>query len=272
MVRMLVSERQRRIMRLLQDDGSVHVGNVAATFGVSEETVRRDLVRLEEQGLLTRTYGGAFADGPSVETSYQRRMHEHETDKERLALVAATLVRDGTTIIIDSGTTMRAFAQHLINKRDLVVITNGLNHTETLLANPSLTLVVVGGVVRPTTLSSVGELAVATLQNLHADHTFLATHGFSAKAGITYPNFEEIAVKRAMIAAGAEVTLLADGSKCGRTSMVKIAPLTDLNRIITSPPIPETEREEIEEIGVDLIFAGEGEISHGLSGESEGQC
>ncbi|MGD0715911.1 MAG: hypothetical protein ABSB24_17255 [Gaiellaceae bacterium] len=121
-------------------------------------------------------------------------------------------------------------------------------------------------VLRPTGpvgLGVTGDLAVATLQPLRADHTFIATQGFSAEAGMTYPSFEEVAVKRAMIAAGAEVTLLADGSKCGRASMAKFAPLTVLNRIITSPPIPEVERERIDELGVELILVGEDEASAG---------
>jgi DeoR/GlpR family transcriptional regulator of sugar metabolism len=144
-----------------------------------------------------------------------------------------------------------------------------VNHTETLLANPSLTLVVTGGTVRRATLGAAGELAVATLQSLHADHTFIATQGFSAEAGMTYPSFEEVAVKRAMIAAGVEVTLLADGSKCGRTSMVRIAPLTDLTRIITSDPIPESEREQIEGMGVELILVGEDENAGERSDDDE---
>lgn len=263
MARLMARERQGRIVQLLQDEGFVRVGNLAAMFGVSNETIRRDFALLEEQGLLTRSHGGATLEGVHAETSFQRRTREHQVEKDHLGRAAANLVQDGTTIIIDSGTTMRALVEHLKDKRDLVVITNGVNHIEALLANPTLTLAVTGGIVRRTTLGATGDLAVATLQVLRADHTFIATHGFSAEAGMTYPSFEEVAVKRAMIAAGAEVTLLADGSKCGRASMAKVAPLTDLNRIITSPPIPEIERKQIEEMGIELLLVGEDETSAG---------
>jgi DeoR family fructose operon transcriptional repressor len=180
-------------------------------------------------------------------------MREHRDEKDEIARAAADLVQDGSTIVLDSGTTMRILAGYLKTKHDLVVITNGVSHVDELLENPTMTLVMTGGMVRRTTLGSVGDLAVATLETLRADHTFIATHGFSAGAGLTYPSFEEVAVKRAMIAAGAEVTLLADGSKCGRTSMVRVAPLTAVDRVITSPPIPDEERQRIEELGIELV-------------------
>jgi DeoR family transcriptional regulator, fructose operon transcriptional repressor len=253
--RMMAKERHRAIIGLIQDVGSLRVGDLAEMFDVSGETVRRDLSVLEDQGYLTRTYGGAVADGVHLETSYQRRVREHEVEKQRMASMAAELVQEGSTIVIDSGTTMGQLARRLTTKRDLVVITNGLHHVDVLLSNPTLTLVVTGGTVRRATLGASGELAVATLQSLHADHTFIAAQGFSADAGMTYPSFEEVAVKRAMIAAGAQVTLLADGSKCGRTSMVKVAPLTELDRIITSAPIPAEEQERIRQLGVELLIA-----------------
>jgi DeoR family fructose operon transcriptional repressor len=118
-------------------------------------------------------------------------------------------------------------------------------------------VVVIGGAVRRSSLGTAGELAVATLERLHADHTFLATHGFSVQDGVTYPNLEEVAIKKAMIAAGSEVTLLADGTKYGRVSMVQVAPLQELDRVITSGPIPEGEVAKMRELGLEVLLAGE---------------
>jgi DeoR/GlpR family transcriptional regulator of sugar metabolism len=188
-----------------------------------------------------------------LETSFQRRLRENQTEKAEIARVAAAHIQDGSTIIIDSGSTMSHLVRQLRTKQDLVVITNGVNHVEELLNNPSLTVVVSGGMVRRATLGAAGQLAVEALSSLRADHTFIATHGFSADSGMTYPSFDEVAVKRAMIHAGAEVTLLADGSKCGRTSMVKVAPLSVLNRIITSRPISATEQNRIRDLDVELV-------------------
>jgi DeoR family fructose operon transcriptional repressor len=252
--RLIAGERQRAIVRLVVEAGSIRIGDLVETFDVSDETIRRDLAVLEEQGLLTRTHGGAISEGVHRETTFQRRAREFTDEKDAIGRAAADFVEDGSTIILDSGTTMRHFATHLRSKRDLVVITNGITNTNELLANPSLTLVLTGGVVRRATVGASGELAVATLKSLRADHTFIATHGFSALAGMTYPSFEEVAAKRAMIEAGARVTLLADGSKCGRESMVRVAPLNVVHRIITSNPIPDDEQARIRDLGIELII------------------
>jgi DeoR family transcriptional regulator, fructose operon transcriptional repressor len=254
-MRPLAGARQRQIMTLLQESGALRVGDLSEMLDVSNETVRRDLSALEEQGLLTRTRGGAIAENVHLETSLQRRMKENGAEKRAIARIAAGYVQDGSTIIIDSGSTIAHLVRELLAKRDLVVITNGINHVEELLSNPSLTVVVTGGLVRRATLGAAGPLAVEALLSLHADHTFLATQGFSAEAGMTYPSFEEVAVKRAMINAGREVTLLADGTKSERASMVKVAPLRELTRIITSSPISATEQSKIRDLGVELIVA-----------------
>jgi DeoR family fructose operon transcriptional repressor len=247
--------RQRQILALLQESGALRIAELSEQLDVSDETVRRDLAVLQDQGLLTRTRGGALAEGVRLETSFQRRMRENGVEKREIARIAADYVEDGSTIIIDSGSTMAHLVSQLLGKQDLVVITNGINHVEDLLSNPSLTVVVTGGTVRRVTMGAAGPLAVESLSSLHADHTFLATHGFSAEAGMMYPSFDEVAVKRAMISAGAEVTLLADGTKCGRASMVKVAPLNELTRIITSPPISESEQSKIRDLDVELIVA-----------------
>jgi len=253
--RPLAEDRQRQIMTLLQESGALRIGELTEIFDVSDETVRRDLTALEEQGLLTRTRGGALAESVHLETSFQRRMRENGAAKLQIAQVAASYVEDGSTIIIDSGSTMAHLVRQLRSKRDLVVITNGITHVEDLLSNPTLTVVVTGGLIRRATMGAAGPLAVESLSSLHADHTFIAASGFSASAGMTYPSFDEVAVKRAMISAGVDVTLLADGTKSGRASMVKVAPLTELNRIITSQPISASEQSKIRDLGVELIIA-----------------
>lgn len=242
-------------MTLLQESGALRIGELTEMFDVSDETVRRDLAALEEQGLLTRTRGGALAESVQLETSFQRRMRENGAAKLQIARIAASYVEDGSTIIIDSGSTMAHLVRQLRSKRDLVVITNGITHLEDLLSNPTLTVVMVGGLIRRATMGAAGPLAVESLSSLHADHTFIAASGFSANAGMTYPSFDEVAVKRAMIGAGADVTLLADGTKSGRASMVKVAPLTELNRVITSQPISASEQSSIQDLGVELIIA-----------------
>lgn len=251
---MLPAQRRRQIAELAEEAGALRIGELAALFQVADETIRRDLVVLEKRGLLTRAHGGALAPVTGQESPYQRREISEPEAKRSIAEVAADLVADGSTIILDSGTTTHHLLPLLMAKRDLVVITNGVSHVADLLANPTTTVVVAGGVVRPNSMGTAGDLAVATLEQLHADHTFLATNGFSAQHGITYPNLEEAAVKRAMISAAAEVTLLADGTKYGRTSMVQVGELSVLDRIITSGPIPDEEVAKMTDLGVEVII------------------
>jgi DeoR/GlpR family transcriptional regulator of sugar metabolism len=260
---LLPVERRRQIAKLAEESDVLRIGELASRFEVADETIRRDFVWLEQQGVLSREHGGALSTGADRESLYNSREREHSREKRLIAQLAVDFVNDSSTIILDSGTTIHHLVALLRSKRDLVVITNGISHVAGLLANPTTSVVVAGGSVRRESIGTVGDLAVATLEKLHADHTFLATHGFSAQMGITYPNLEEVAVKRAMIAAGSEVTLLADGSKYGRVSMAQVASLAEVDRVITSGPIPEEEIARMRDLGLEVIVADE-DIEPGL--------
>lgn len=254
-VRLVAFERQRRIADLVRDRGSVRASELIHLFGVTDETIRRDLSRLADLGVLHRAYGGAIAAPTRAESTFSRRLQEHEAEKVAIARAAAELVADGSTIIIDSGTTTVHFARALKSKHDLIVITNAVTNAIELIESPDVTVVLTGGVVRPTTLGAVGDLAVATLGELRVDQTFLAINGVSLEGGLTYPSFEEVAVKRAMIAAASEVILLADHSKFGHDSLVRVAPLDILTRIVTSEACDPALVASLREIGIDVILA-----------------
>lgn len=248
-------ERQRRIAVLVRDRGSIRASELVDLFGVADETIRRDLSRLADLGLLHRAHGGAVAAPTRAESTFSRRLQEHEAEKIAIARAAAELVVDGSTIIIDSGTTAVHFARAIQSKRDLVVITNAVTNAIELMESPDVTVVLTGGVVRPTTLGAVGDLAVATLGELRVDQTFLAINSVSLEGGLTYPSFEEVAVKRAMIAASAEVILLADHSKFGHDSLVRVASLDVLTRIVTSEGCDPEIVAALRELGIDVILA-----------------
>jgi DeoR family fructose operon transcriptional repressor len=254
-------ERQRRIAELVRDRGSVRASELVHLFGVTDETIRRDLSRLAELGVLHRAHGGAVATPTRAESTFSRRLQEHEAEKIAIARAAADLVTDGSTIIIDSGTTAVHFARALKTKHDLVVITNAVTNAIELMESTDVTVVLTGGVVRPTTLGAVGDLAVATLGELRVDQTFLAINSVSLEGGMTYPRFEEVAVKRAMIAAASEVILLADHSKFGHDSLVRVAPLGVLNRIVTSEGCDPDTVAALRELGIDVIVAPVAPIS-----------
>lgn len=256
--RSFAPDRRRRIAELVREHGSVRASELIDVFGVTDETIRRDLKHLAEVGIVLRAHGGAVA-AAARETNFSRRLQENEAAKIAIAHAAADLVKDGSTIIIDSGTTAVHFTRALKGKHELVVITNAVTNAIELMESADVTVILTGGQLRPATFGAVGDLAVATLRELHVDQTFLAINSFSIDGGLTYPSFEEVAVKRAMIAAGAEVVLLADASKFGRNSLVRVAPLDVLTRIVTTSGIDAEGTTALRELGIELIVADQNE-------------
>jgi len=252
---MLPADRLQVIADLIRERGSVRGRDLVEVLGVTDETIRRDLARLADQGVVRRAHGGAVAIRPGDETDTSFRLREHEREKVAIGRRAMELVSDGTSIILDSGTTTLCLARALRARQDLVVVTTAVTNALELVGNPRTTVVMTGGVIRPTTFGASGQLAAATLRGLHVDQTFLAIHSVSAEGGLTYPLFEEVDAKRAMIEAASEVILLADHSKFGRQALVRVAPITAVHRIITTPGVDADELAAIRDLGIEVIVA-----------------
>lgn len=262
---MLPADRLQVIADLIRERGSVRGRDLVDVLGVTDETIRRDLTRLADKGLVRRAHGGAMAIRTGDETDTAFRLREHEREKLAIGRRAMELVADGSSIILDSGTTTLCLARALRPRQDLVVVTTAVTNALELVGNPGTTVIMTGGVIRPTTFGASGQLAAATLRGLHVDQTFLAIHSVSAVGGLTYPLFEEVDAKRAMIDAAAEVILLADHSKFGRQALVRVAPITAVHKIITTPGVDPEELAAIRDLGIEVIVveleddAGSGE-------------
>lgn len=258
---LIPADRLQVIADLVRERGSVRGRELADALGVTDETIRRDLSRLEEQGVVRRAHGGAVALRSTDETDTSFRLREHAAEKVAIGKRAAELVRDRSSIVLDSGTTTLCLAKALHAKQDLVVVTTAVTNAIELVGNPRTTVVMTGGVIRPSTFGASGQLAAATLRGLHVDQAFIAIHSVSVEGGLSYPLFEEVDAKRAMIEAATEVILLADHSKFGRQSLVRVAPITAVQRIVTTPGIDPGEAAAIRDLGIELIIAsvdGEG--------------
>jgi len=251
---LLPADRLQVITDFIRQRGSVRSRDLVQALGVTDETIRRDLARLAEQGLVRRAHGGALAVRPSDETDTAFRLREHAVEKAAIGRRAAELVKDGSSIILDSGTTTLGLARALRGKENLTVVTTAVTNAIELVGNPTMSVIMTGGVIRPTTFGASGQLAAATLRGLHVDQTFLAIHSASVAGGLTYPLFEEVDAKRAMIEAASEVILLADHSKFGRQALVRVAPITAVNRIITTAGIDPGEAAAIRDLGIELII------------------
>ena len=250
---MLPDDRRQVIADMVRERGSVRGSELVDLLGVTDETIRRDLSRLEELGIVRRAHGGAIAMTKD-ETNTAVRLHEHAEEKVAIGERAAELVRPGSTIILDSGTTTLCLARSLRRVPDLMVVTTAVTNALELVGNPGTTVVMTGGVIRPITFGASGALAAATLHEVHGDQAFIAMHCVTVSGCLMYASFEEVDAKRAMIEAASEVILLADHSKFGREALVRVAPITAVHRIVTSVGIDPDEAAAIRDHGIELII------------------
>lgn len=242
---MLAEQRQRLIRAEIQRAGSVSVSALAASLGVSDMTVRRDLVALAERGEVAKVHGGAVAapGGPhpnsSVEPGYAAKSHRQLAEKAAIADRAAELVRPGAAIGLGGGTTAATLAGRLTGVPNLTVVTNSLPAADILHAGgrADQTVVLTGG-LRSASDALVGPVATAALRTLHLDLVFLGVHGFSVGAGFTTPNLLEAETNQALIAAGGELVVIADHTKSETVGMCSIAPLAAADILITDDHLP----------------------------------
>lgn len=253
---MYAEERRQATADLARRDGRVEVTALADRFDVTTETVRRDLTDLERRGVLRRVHGGAipierFRSEPAVSEKAQRLAEE----KARIATAALAYVPAGGTILLDAGTTTGALASVLPTDRRLTVVTNDLPIALTLSTRPNVELLVVGGRVRSTTLSNVDDWALQTLGTLSVDVAFVATNGVSVERGLSTPDLTEAAVKRAIVAAGRFVVLVADHTKVSDEHFVRFADLADIDVLVTDSGLSQDEASRFERTGLEVVLA-----------------
>ena len=230
---MLAVERRSGILRQVQREGRVVVTEVSRAFGVTEETVRRDLNQLEREGLLSRTHGGAVARrGEAEDLPYGLRNQTNLEAKRTIGARAAELVRDGDALMLDSSSTAYEALRALHAHRDLTLITNSVR----LLADPELTshtIMSVGGELRRRSMTFVGPIAAQAIGQFNADAALISCKALSPSAGIMEANVADAEVKRAFIASANRVILLADGEKFDQTALVTICGFGPIDVIVT---------------------------------------
>jgi DeoR/GlpR family transcriptional regulator of sugar metabolism len=248
---MLPDRRHELILRALRADGPATVTKLADLLGASQATIRRDLLQLEDEGLLKRVYGGAVPvngeDDPFTDVAAVR-----VEAKDALAAWCAGLVKDGETLLLDIGTTAHRVARQL-HGRTLTVITSNLAVYEELLDDKDIQLVLLGGVVRRSYRSLVGFLTEDNLRQVRADRLFLGTSGVRPDGQVLDTTAVEVPVKRAMIAASDQVVLLADAAKFPGTGMARVCGPEELDVVVTNTPADETTRTSLREAGVEVV-------------------
>jgi DeoR family fructose operon transcriptional repressor len=244
------AQRKQAILTQLRTHGRVDAADIAAELGVTNETVRKDLISLERQGLLRRVHGGAVSvEQLSFEPAVSTRTYYFE-EKTRIATAALAHLPTRGSVLIDAGSTTGRLAELFPADRELTVYTNTLSIALTLVTRPRLTVITLGGRVRPLTLAEVDEWAARALDEINVDVAFLGANAISMERGLTTPDPAEAAIKRLMLASARTRILLADHSKVGAVSLCKHADLSDIDVFITDADLPEADFAALTAAGV----------------------
>ena len=255
---LLAEQRRRKILDLLEQEGQITVHDLVDRFSMSAVTIRADLDALSASGAIVRSHGGAVRQ-MEASRDYPLRLKAsvHRSEKALIGQAAANLVQPGEVVILDSGTTTAEIARQLKarNIEAVTVITDALNVVAELVDAPGITVICIGGLLRPISHSFVGPQAEAMLKELHADRLFLAVDGLDLEAGPTTPDVLEAQLNGLMIKVARETTVVADFSKLGRRSVSRIGSLDQIHRLITDAKAPEAFVQALRARGIEVIQA-----------------
>lgn len=252
---MMAEERRTQILQTVRSVGRVRVNELASRFSTSAVTIRSDLNELHQRGLVLRSHGGAvLPDKILRESPVHERLKAYSDEKRRIGAMAATLVNDGETIILDSGTTTLEIARQLKKKQGLQVITNGVNIAVELLDAADVQVFIVGGTVRRESASISGRFTEEMFDQFSADKLFLSGAGCDLDFGVSGANLEETMVNRAMLRISREIILVADASKFTKRSMTRIAPFAEIDTVISNTSLDEETQVKLRAQGCNLIL------------------
>ena len=253
-------ERQEHIARIVEEHGRARVADLAARFGVSAVTIRKDLVVLEAEQRLVRTHGGAIAvDRGRAELSFDIRERLQSDEKGLIGAAAAALVHDGESIVMDASTTALAVARHLKARggwSQVTVITNGLRLASELAGHRGITVLMLGGRVRWEALSVVGQLGDGIFGRINVQKAFLGAAGFTLESGLADATDEEAQMKRSMVAAAREVIALVDHTKWERAASATFCAADQIHMVITDTSAPDGMVRALGERGVEVRLIG----------------
>ena len=260
---MTTFERRQRLLTLLQERPGIRVTVQAKLLEVSEGTIRNDLKALAESGLLTRVRGGAVLsdDHKAHSPAFVARARTNEAIKRRIARWAADFVEDGDPILLDASTSVYYMARFLQDRHRLTVITNGIEVARELAQNPSNTVVLLGGVLRPDGTSITEVLSEQVLQDLHIKTAFVSCSGFLPDTGLTEVDIHEAQLKNKMIASANSVVALIDSSKFGKVDLTPFARTEQVSHIFTDSSLDPYWIEQLKQMRVALTVCDEDTVS-----------
>ena len=251
---MLTTQRKKTILELLARDGQVLGGPLAVAFGVSEDTIRRDLRELAAEGLLQRVHGGALPASSAVAPFSERRELE-SSGKRAIGIAAASMIAPGQIVIIDGGTTSAELVRHIPHSLSATVVTHSPTVAVALVDHPSIEVIMIGGRLYKHSIVNVGAAAIEAMSHIHADIYFMGVTGVHPTAGLSTGDLEEAYVKRALAARSAETIVLASMEKLNAASAYSIGDVTLAQTIVVERLTDTTLTEALEATGVSIVRA-----------------
>ena len=250
---MIPAERQKLLLNLISQKGLVSISQLVESLNVSHMTIRRDIQKLEEMGSVISVSGGVkIGEHLSFEPTHQDKSLLFHDQKERISEQAVKLIPRNTTIYLDAGTTTLEIAYRIIERDDLLVVTNDFSIAHFLMTNGKCELIHIGGSVNKLNHSSVGELAGQFLRQLSIDIAFVSTSSWTLK-GLTTPDENKLPVKKALLDSSNQRILVSDASKYGKVATFHICPLSRFERIICDNSLVESAQTAIKELNIDLL-------------------
>lgn len=252
---MLAIERKNEIMNKLKAEQRVLVSELATYYGVTEETIRRDLDKLEKEGYATKTYGGAiWGNSTKTDLSYTIRNKTNVEAKTTIGKLVSNLIEDGDHIMLDDSSTSLYIAKHLKEKKKLTVITNSIEIIMELSNIDGWTIMSTGGRLKPDSLAFVGNQAQEMLRNFHVDKAFISCKGLDQQVGITDSSEFHSLLKQAMMRSAKQTFLALDSSKFDKASFVKIAALDRINTVVTDTKPSAEWLQHFRDTGLNCIY------------------
>lgn len=252
--------RHERILDLANRQGFVTIEELVQAFGVTPQTVRRDLNILHEQGLLRRHHGGAGGlSSSTANTAYQQRQGQRAEEKRRIAAAVADHIPDQASLFVNIGTTNDAIAHALLARRGLKVITNNLHVATTLSPREDFEVIIAGGQVRPSDGGIIGEATLDLVRQFKVDFAIIGISGIDEDGTLLDFDYHEVRVSQAMCANARRVYLAADHSKFGRKAMIRLGSLSDVHALFTDTPPPTAVAALLARERRQLVIAAAGE-------------
>lgn len=248
-------DRRDKIVRLIIKSGKVRVNELSTLFDISQVTIRNDLKYLEDKGIVHKSYGGALVrNNVALDESIFEKKKLHAVEKDRIGRVAAKMILDGDSIILDSGTTTSAIVKYIKDRKELTVLTNAVNIASELAGVSDITVLLTGGKLRKKSFSLVGPQSEIMLRSHYFDKLFLGVDGFDLSFGLTTPNYLEAQLNKMMVEVSEQVIAVTDSSKFNRKSLCLITGLESIDKVITDKNITNDNLMGLKELGIQTIL------------------